>query len=201
MYKLVVHSAVDVLGGEDDSQALAMQHKLNLYAVVELYSRQGELLSPANYHKTRLEPATLCPVWEAEFNFPLQVTDKEIDTIVVRVRDGSGYLRHKTVGQISIPVSVFVSVSEMALLRLPIDSADMTTGETVSDFPACDSYGMISIGTQTCPRNDEVIDKIYGGFVDSKTVVSKDQKGPTPDKLLEVAKQVGLLLCFVVSAP
>jgi hypothetical protein len=206
MYKLVLHSALDVLGGEDDPQAYALLHKMNCYAVVELFNAQGELLCPANFHKTNVCSSSLDPVWETEFNFPLQINGKDIDSIVVRVRDASGYLRHKTIGRVSIPTSVFVSVSEMALLRLPIESIDFATGESISDFNGAgfDMFGMISLGTQTCPRDDALVDKMYGGFVDTASSSSSSSSsskagakapagapaaGPTPGMLLEAAEQ------------
>lgn len=196
MYKLVLHSAVDVLGGDDDNQAIALRNKLNIYAVVELYTAEGKLLSPSNYHRTEAISSSLSPQWEAEFNFPLHITELDVASILVRIKDGSGYLRHKTIGQVCIPTSVFVSVSEMALLRLPIDAVDMISGEVVSDFSNFDSFGMLSIGTQTCPRDDKLIDRMYGGFVETKSsaVAKSNADGPSPDMLIRAAEKVRAVL-------
>lgn len=161
MLRLVIHSAINLLGfGEDGDLNAAPKAKLNIFCTIELKSATGEVLSGSSYtHKTATITGNYDPVWESDFYFPMQIDGKEIDSILVKLRDANGYLRHRLIGQVSIPSAVFVAVNELALLRLPIDAPDPS--ETSENLNAYDTLGMLCIGTQTCPRIDSMIDKAY----------------------------------------
>jgi hypothetical protein len=171
MLRLVIHSATNLLGfGQEGDPKNAPKTKLNVLCTVELKSATGEVLSGGAYaHKTPTIAGNYDPVWESDFYFPMQIDGKEIDSIVVKLRDANGYLRYRLLGQITIPSAVFVAVNELALLRLPIDLPDPS--ETSENFNVYETLGMLCVGTQTCPRIDSLIEKAYQ---------SKPQSGAAP---------------------
>jgi hypothetical protein len=115
------------------------------YCVVYLVGCDGEIIESLG-NKT-LPIKSTNPCWNLEFLLHTPLGISEIESVLIKVKDASvGTFRHKHLGQVELPIDIFLPTHPPAQLRLPLMPTDRMRTSTAGGHH--DSLGEILLGTQ-----------------------------------------------------
>jgi hypothetical protein len=118
----------------------------NVYCVVYIVGRDGKVIESIG---NKTVPIKSCnPVWNVEFLLHTHLGISEIESVLVKVKDANvGTFRHKHLGQIELPIDVFLPTHPPAQLKLPLMPTERMRTES-NEYLRNDSLGEILVGTQ-----------------------------------------------------
>lgn len=118
----------------------------NAYCVVYIVGRDGKIIESVGNKTTPIKSCN--PVWNIEFLLHTHLGISEIESILIKVKDASvGTFRHKHLGQIELPIDVFLPTHPPAQLKLPLMPTERMKSE-IFDLNYNETFGEIMVGTQ-----------------------------------------------------
>jgi hypothetical protein len=127
------------------SQSVTIATPPSAYCVVYLVGRDGQVIESIG---NKTIPIKSCqPIWNIDFLLHTPLGISEIESVLIKVKDASiGTFRHKHLGQVELPIDIFLPTHPPAQLRLPLMPTErMATG---GGGGYNDSLGEILLGTQ-----------------------------------------------------